>query len=134
MLVLTRKVHQQIRIGDQITITIVRVKGQSVRVGIEAPRAVRVLRGELGPMCPLSGSERTREAVESTAGTRETREHHQAVVAAAEEDGTAPGLAAGGRRRRAVLHARGVPGFIGLPGRGDHLSCRSAGALGRNRW
>ena len=47
MLVLTRKTQQQIHIGDNITITIVRVKGQSVRVGIEAPQDVRVIRGEL---------------------------------------------------------------------------------------
>jgi carbon storage regulator CsrA len=47
VLVLTRKLQQQIKIGDQITVTILRVKGQTVRVGIDAPRAVRVVRGEL---------------------------------------------------------------------------------------
>lgn len=47
MLVLTRKVQEQIKVGDNITITIIRVKGQSVRVGIEAPRDVRVMRSEL---------------------------------------------------------------------------------------
>lgn len=47
MLVLTRKTQQQIQIGNNITITIVRVTGQSVRVGIEAPEEVRVVRGEL---------------------------------------------------------------------------------------
>ena len=47
MLVLTRKAQQRIQIGDNITITVVRVKGQSVRVGIEAPNDVRVIRGEL---------------------------------------------------------------------------------------
>jgi carbon storage regulator CsrA len=47
MLVLTRKIQQQIKIGEQVTITILRVKGQTVRVGIEAPRDVRVIRGEL---------------------------------------------------------------------------------------
>ncbi len=47
MLVLTRKAQQRIQVGDNITITIVRVKGQSVRVGIEAPHDVRVIRGEL---------------------------------------------------------------------------------------
>jgi carbon storage regulator CsrA len=47
MLVLTRKLQQQIKIGEQVTITILRVKGQTVRVGIEAPRDVRVIRGEL---------------------------------------------------------------------------------------
>jgi carbon storage regulator CsrA len=46
MLVLTRKVQQQIQVGQDITITIVRIKGNTVRVGIEAPRSVRVARGE----------------------------------------------------------------------------------------
>ena len=49
MLVLTRKQQQQIKIGDEITVTIIRVKGNTVRVGIEAPRTVRVIRGELPP-------------------------------------------------------------------------------------
>ena len=47
MLVLTRKVQEVIKVGDNITITIIRVKGQSVRVGIEAPQDVKVLRAEL---------------------------------------------------------------------------------------
>src|SRR5438477_11304625 len=47
MLVLTRKLQQQIKIGDQITVTILKVKGNTVRVGITAPREVRVVRGEL---------------------------------------------------------------------------------------
>jgi carbon storage regulator CsrA len=47
MLVLTRKQRQQITIGDNITITVLRVKGQAVRIGIEAPDGVRILRSEL---------------------------------------------------------------------------------------
>jgi carbon storage regulator len=47
MLVLTRKLQQQIKIGEQITVTILRVKGNAVRVGVQAPREVRVVRGEL---------------------------------------------------------------------------------------
>lgn len=47
MLVLTRKEKEQILIGDNIKLTLVRVRGNSVRVGIEAPRDVRVVRGEL---------------------------------------------------------------------------------------
>jgi carbon storage regulator CsrA len=47
MLVLTRKSHEQIQIGDNITITILRVKGGAIRVGIDAPRNVSVLRKEL---------------------------------------------------------------------------------------
>jgi carbon storage regulator CsrA len=47
MLVLTRKLKEQIRIGDNVTITILKVQGNTVRVGIEAPKNVRVIRGEL---------------------------------------------------------------------------------------
>jgi carbon storage regulator CsrA len=47
MLVLTRKQQEKIRIGDQITITILRTKGKAVRLGIEAPADVPVIRGEL---------------------------------------------------------------------------------------
>ncbi len=49
MLVLTRKLQEQIRVGDNITLTVLRVKGNSVRIGIEAPKDVRVVRGELPP-------------------------------------------------------------------------------------
>ena len=49
MLVLTRKMHEQIMIGQDITVTIIRVRGNTVRIGIEAPRQVRVMRGELLP-------------------------------------------------------------------------------------
>jgi carbon storage regulator CsrA len=47
MLVLTRKANEEILIGDDIKITLVRIRGNSVRIGIEAPREVRVVRGEL---------------------------------------------------------------------------------------
>lgn len=47
MLVLSRKVQEQVRIGDNITLTILQIKGKTVRVGIEAPRDIRVVRGEL---------------------------------------------------------------------------------------
>jgi carbon storage regulator len=47
MLVLTRKARQQIQIGPYVTITILAIKGQAVRVGIEAPKDVSVLRMEL---------------------------------------------------------------------------------------
>jgi carbon storage regulator CsrA len=47
MLVLTRRKQETIRIGNDITITVVRIKGKSVRLGIEAPKKHAVLRGEL---------------------------------------------------------------------------------------
>ena len=47
MLVLSRKQTQELRVGDDITITVLEVKGHVVRLGIQAPRNVRILRGEL---------------------------------------------------------------------------------------
>jgi carbon storage regulator len=47
MLVLTRKVEQRIHIGPDITLTIVRVRGQSVKIGIDAPLGMDILREEL---------------------------------------------------------------------------------------
>lgn len=47
MLVLSRKVNERIQIGEEITITIVRVSSGSVRIGIEAPHHLSILRDEL---------------------------------------------------------------------------------------
>jgi carbon storage regulator len=47
MLVLNRTLGQVLTIGDDIRITIVAVNGKNVRVGIDAPRDVTVLRSEL---------------------------------------------------------------------------------------
>lgn len=49
MLVLSRKEAQRIRLGDSIVVTIVKISGDKVRVGIEAPSDVLVLRDELEP-------------------------------------------------------------------------------------
>jgi carbon storage regulator CsrA len=56
MLVLSRKLQEQICIGNQITVTILKTRGKTVRIGIEAPRDVRVTRGELAtqPGCPAA--------------------------------------------------------------------------------
>jgi carbon storage regulator len=47
MLVLSRKVGQRIRIGEAVTITVVRITGGGVRLGIEAPADLSVIREEL---------------------------------------------------------------------------------------
>ncbi|MDX1947935.1 MAG: carbon storage regulator [Pirellulaceae bacterium] len=47
MLVLSRKEAERIRLGDSIVITVVRVSGDKVRLGIQAPPNVLVLRDEL---------------------------------------------------------------------------------------
>lgn len=47
MLVLSRKQNERIRVGDSVVVTVVRVSGDKVRIGIEAPPSMRVLRDEL---------------------------------------------------------------------------------------
>ena len=47
MLVLSRKQNERIRVGDSVVVTVVRVSGDKVRIGIEAPADVSVLRDEL---------------------------------------------------------------------------------------
>ena len=47
MLVLTRKVGEMLRIGEDIEIKITEISGDKVRIGIEAPAALKILRGEL---------------------------------------------------------------------------------------
>jgi carbon storage regulator len=64
MLVLSRKQSERIRLGSSIVLTIVRVSGDKVRLGIEAPPDVLVLRDELKPLTPAAETEqpKAREA------------------------------------------------------------------------
>ncbi|MCC3356944.1 carbon storage regulator CsrA [Bacillus sp. REN16] len=47
MLVLTRKVNESIKIGDEIEITILSVSGEQIKIGIDAPRTVEIHRKEV---------------------------------------------------------------------------------------
>lgn len=47
MLVLSRRVGESIVIGDDVTVTILEIRGDVIRVGIDAPRSVTVHRAEL---------------------------------------------------------------------------------------
>jgi carbon storage regulator len=49
MLVLTRKLMEKLYIGDEICVTVVRLEGGQVRLGIDAPRHIPVIRAELTP-------------------------------------------------------------------------------------
>ena len=49
MLVLSRHVSEKIHIGSEITITVVRIAGDKVRIGIDAPPELNILRDELVP-------------------------------------------------------------------------------------
>lgn len=52
MLVLSRRERERVRLGESIVVTIVRVSGDKVRLGIEAPADVLVLRDELEAQAP----------------------------------------------------------------------------------
>jgi len=47
MLILTRRVGETLMIGDEVTVTILGVKGNQVRIGVNAPRDVAVHREEI---------------------------------------------------------------------------------------
>jgi carbon storage regulator len=47
MLVLSRRVGERLMIGDDIVITVIDVRSDGVRIGIDAPREVRVTRAEI---------------------------------------------------------------------------------------
>jgi carbon storage regulator len=71
MLVLTRKYQEKIRIGENITITVLRMKGKAVRLGIEAPPNVPVVRGELSFEC-AAGENDQRLSIELDSDSVET--------------------------------------------------------------
>ncbi len=75
MLVLARKLHQSILIGDTIRITVLEVRDGQVRLGIDAPRGIRVLREEVVEAAATSNLEAcgsvgaSAEAIEKAAGS-----------------------------------------------------------------
>lgn len=57
MLILSRKIGQSVLVGDNVTVTVLKVHGSSVRIGIEAPNDVRILRAELPERQPDNGED-----------------------------------------------------------------------------
>ena len=55
MLILSRKERERIRLGDSIVLTVVQVSGDRVRIGVEAPSNVLILREELEPFTAQQG-------------------------------------------------------------------------------
>lgn len=47
MLALTRKVGERIVIGDNIVVTVVSIKGDSIRITVDAPKEIKIYRGEI---------------------------------------------------------------------------------------
>jgi len=47
MLILTRRIAESLMVGDEVTITVLGVKGNQVRIGIDAPKDIQVHREEI---------------------------------------------------------------------------------------
>ena len=61
MLILTRRVGETLMIGDDVTVTVLEVKGNQVRIGVNAPREVAVHREEI--MIVFSVAEATKKTI-----------------------------------------------------------------------
>jgi carbon storage regulator len=59
VLILTRRVGETVMIGDSITVTVLRVKGNQVRLGVNAPKNVSVQREEIFHRIKRENSEST---------------------------------------------------------------------------
>lgn len=66
MLVLSRKVGERILIGDQVAITVVRINATTVRLGIDAPSKLVVVREELAKPNSEPVDDRHRDAAQPT--------------------------------------------------------------------
>mgnify|MGYP001000629324 CR=1 FL=1 len=50
MLILTRRVGEKLVIGENVTVTVLGVKGNQIRIGIEAPRSINIVREEISDL------------------------------------------------------------------------------------
>lgn len=57
MLVLSRKIGERVMVGDRVVVTVVRIGPNAVRLGIEAPKDMNIVREELGPVHPIQADE-----------------------------------------------------------------------------
>ncbi|WDI42629.1 carbon storage regulator [Bremerella sp. P1] len=96
MLVLTRKQQQQIQIGEGVTITILKVKGNTVRIGIEAPNDVKIVRAELEPEEEAAPAEESEpqtavsriDQIESATASNQAKEDYRVVSFRVKQEST----------------------------------------------
>jgi|GEM_PF-124822 carbon storage regulator CsrA len=102
MLVLSRKPNEEILIGDNIKVTVLKVKGNTVRIGIEAPAAIKVKRGELPDVRPAS-SQSERAEIELTLSFSPSEEGVTAGTDSAAQRETAARNESAARGKRAKV-------------------------------
>jgi carbon storage regulator len=68
MLILTRRVGETLMIGDEVTVTVLGVKGNQVRIGVNAPRDVAVHREEIYERIKREQAEQAAQEGESGSG------------------------------------------------------------------
>ncbi len=101
MLVLSRRVGERLLIGDDIVVTVIEVRSDGVRLGIEAPREVRVHRAEVIEAVRLTNV----EAVEAGDAT-------EAALRKLVPSGDATGEPADGEAKRTGMKAAPKPGPV----------------------
>ena len=77
MLILTRRVGETVMIGDEVTVTVLGVKGNQVRIGVNAPKTVAVHREEI-----FERIKREQDGDSSVAATGANGNKHEAQVIA----------------------------------------------------
>jgi carbon storage regulator CsrA len=72
VLILTRRVGETVMIGDEVTVTVLRVKGNQVRLGVNAPKSVSVQREEIFHRIKRENSEHHSEHGDAEVSETET--------------------------------------------------------------
>ncbi|RLV48797.1 carbon storage regulator [Nocardioides mangrovicus] len=98
MLVLSRRIGESVAIGDDVVVTVLDVRGDVVRVGVDAPRSVAVHRAEV--LAELESSNRQAAAPSDDVVQSFGRAVRDRGDAATPEPGTAEGPEPGDPRRR----------------------------------